>query len=483
MFSPVESPTYAPPPANDLLEHLKTLQDNFEHFDTAKETVKGKPRFGGGADNNVSREDLTLVSQNKDHKFTDAEQAAARYLLDHPQDLAHLDVAGANDSIDFFEADGRICRNDVNVAVRDAQAFDGAKTFHGEQPAIEQGATDDAQQMALIAIRQHDSNVADPQQVFTDALQKHKGDNAWLQRFFGALGAEDGGALLFDSLYAGGESRAATREALDSLFDAGLLSDADLQAVQIKTDPLASPHFTLKDLMDADGVQRQIEGRRDILEDMKNAPRDSSANDAYEALLTVQSEPNSTELNKLAERYGIDPALLKGAIAAELDFDFDKEIDGVADGLWRNTPLHLLNGPGASSVHDSGLQWALEYLKGHPNVTGAEAAQKFASRDPDRDNRANFMNSAEQAAICLAALTAYRKEHGASTTTATDMAVTWGAYRQGVKGLTPDGKGYTIEGFLNNQVEIDDVEGEPHTAIGGNAYQSEPYFSWLLANP
>jgi hypothetical protein len=284
-------------------------------------------------------------------------------------------------------------------------------------------------------------------------------------------------------LYAGGESRAATREALDSLFEAGLLSDADLQAVHIKTDPMAPAHFTLKDLIDADGVQRQIEGRRDVLEDMKNPPTDTATNDAYEALWTVRSEPNSTELNNLAERYGIDPALLKGTIASELDFDFDEAIDGTLDGLWRNTPLHVGQGPGAASVHSDGLDWAIQYMKDHPEVTGAQAALDFVANDPDRDNSADFKNSTQEAAIYLAALMAYRKANGASTTTATDMAVTWAAYRQGITGLTSDEGGYTIDGFLKNQVEPDDVGGEPHTVIGGNAYQSEPYFSWLLANP
>jgi hypothetical protein len=154
----------------------------------------------------------------------------------------------------------------------------------------------------------------------------------------------------------------------------------------------------------------------------------------------------------------------------------------VLDGLWRNTPLDLGKGPGAASVHKDGLDWAVQYMKDNPEVTGAQAALDFVGSDPDRDNSADFKNSAEEAAIYLAALTDYRKKNGASTTTATDMAVTWGAYRQGVKGLTSD-DGYTIDGFLNNKVEIDDVGGEPHTAIGGNAYQSEPYFSWLLANP
>jgi hypothetical protein len=487
---PVEGPSGSS--YNAALEHLRTLQDNFNAFDTAKEKVQGKPWIGGGPDHIVSNEDLQNVADDTQHQhFNAASQEAARYLLDHPELLARLDTASAAGAPEQFfdQPDGRIGQQDVNAGVRDAANFAGAQTFHGEKPSIPMENRTDEQQAAFSTLASKNLfwNLYDvpdaSQQQFVQNLKAHKDDAAWLQHFFGALGARNAGSLLHDSLSAGGESRTAARDALDSLFGAGKLNATDLGAGQFKTTPSSSDSFSLQTLVDADRVQRQVEARRDRIAGTDSQPVDTSQNDAYDALLTVRSASNADDLGAIANRYGIDPALLKGAVASEMDFDYNTK-DQIQDGMWRNTAVHVNVAPGITSVRTDALQWGAKYLKDH-QVEGADAAQAFLKADPERDNGADFDNSAEAAAIVLAAITHVRKSHGASTSTPTDMAVTWGAFRSGIRDVMPGGSGYSLDEFLHNKLapsdagNVADKSGDPHTLIGGNAYQSEPYFAML----
>jgi hypothetical protein len=65
------------------------------------------------------------------------------------------------------------------------------------------------------------------------------------------------------------------------------------------------------------------------------------------------------------------------------------------------------------------------------------------------------------------------------------MAVTWGAFRSGIRDVMPGGSGYSLDEFLHNRLgpqgagNVAEQSGDPHTLIGGNAYQSEPYFAML----
>lgn len=104
------------------------------------------------------------------------------------------------------------------------------------------------------------------------------------------------------------------------------------------------------------------------------------------------------------------------------------------DGVWRNLGIHMGHGPGIASVHRDSLEWAANYLKQAGDPT-ANAAQRFLDSDPGQNHAADFNNSVEASAIVLKALALVRTNGGASNSSATDMAVIWGAYRAGVKGL------------------------------------------------
>jgi hypothetical protein len=128
--------------------------------------------------------------------------------------------------------------------------------------------------------------------------------------------------------------------------------------------------------------------------------------------------------------------------------------------------------------------WAADYLKAQGDPS-APAAQAFLAGDPDRRKSADFQQSVEAAAIFLKALTVVREKGGAANSSPQDMAVIWDAYRTGIRGLTPNGKGYTMDEFLANHVDqagadkMVQTTGDPTAAAGGNAYQSEPYFDYL----
>jgi len=473
-----------------MLQHVTTLQNDFRKFDTAKQNKDSD------ADNIVSRDDFKAVVADKSGRFSQADVEAAQFFLDHPDAFARLDTAAASDNSPGVneEPDGRIGQLDVQAGVRDASDFDGAATFTTQQPALPTDHANQAQQDAdLLLHLQTAEDQNDPglepheaEQTFTQLLQQHHGDVGYLHDLFGALGARAGGRALYQALGTEGQSRTEARDAIDTLRNNGLLTDKELAAAQFKTAPDASAGFSLKTLLGADQVQRQVDANRARLGQAGYNPLNTTAYDAYDAVLTVQSPDNKAFIEQTAAKYGIDPALLGGTVASEMDFDLSPAAKSV-DSLWRNTPLHFGQGPGVASVHHDSLVWAAKYLKDHGDPSAA-AAQQFIDSDPHNDHAADFKNSTEAAAVMLKALTLARKEGGAGNTTATDMAVTWGAYRSGVKGLTPDGKGFEMGDFLANHVDADaaaklaSATGDPDAAGGANAYQSEPYFQYLQQN-
>jgi len=496
------------PAANPLLNHLQTLQTDFAKFDTAHE--------GGDPDHIVSVDDLKAVAADtRQQRFSGADIEAAQFFLDHPEALGRLDLASAANTPDatFGGPDARIGQQDVNAALRDAQQFDGAATFVSQNPSLpESGPLSPQQQAAKDALSGRNADIrfagmgasADvAQQSFVATLKAHAGDANWIQGFFHSLGARESGSLLYGAMEAGGDSRTQAREALHSLLGAGMLNGTDLTVAQFKTDPGASAPFALKTLVDADQVQELVDGRRSLIAGTSANPVDTSEYNAYDAYLTVDSQRNSQEIDAVAKRYGIDPALLKGAVASELDFDHGAK-DELQDGLWRNTPAAgvatlvspLLSplgwigapvdftAPGVASVRTDALDWAIGELAAQHDPAFA-AAIKFRFSDIDRTHGGDFNNSAEAAAIVLAAETDLRKSHGASISTPTDMAVTWAAFRGGIRGIMPGGSSYDLDEFLNNRLDTADAgnvvakTGDDHTGIGGNAFQSEPYFEML----
>lgn len=476
-----------------LLQHLTTLQNDFRQFDTAKQGAGAKP------DNIVSKDDLRAVVKDggKSGRFSQADVQAAQFFLDHPEALARVDTAAVSDNEPGVHevSDDRLGQLDVQAALRDARDFDGSMTIGTQQPAVPADHPDEAQQDAEMLLRLDDQPAAgtnvDPNVEFTQMLQRHQGDTAYLHDFFGALGSNGTGRALFDALRTPGPSRIEARGAIDALQSAGLLNDKDLAAAQFKTSPGASGALSLKTLLGADSIERQVEARRAKMASATDA-KDTTAFSAYDALLTVDSPANKSFIQATAAKYGIDPALLAGTTASEMDFDLGEGAK-LADGAWRNLwwvvePFKHnshLQGPGIASVHHDSLVWAVDYLKANGDPS-ASAAQAFLAGDPDRRKSADFQQSVEAAAIYLKALTDVRNKGGASNSSPQDMAVIWDAYRTGVKGLTPSGKGYTMDEFLANHVDqagadkLVQVTGDPTAAAGGNAYQSEPYFDYLM---
>ena len=465
---------------SQLQRHLATLRDDFQKFDTAKQNDASK------ADHIVSLDDLNAVANGgRSDRFSQADVEAAKFFLDHPDLRARLDTAAASDNQPGLHevADERIGELDVKAALRDAQDFDDALTFHSQQPAVPSGTLTLAQQKAelLLQLDGVPATSVDTNQIFTQTLQEHSGDAAFLQDFFGALGADASGRAIYDAFTAGGASRTQARNAINTLQDAGLLSDKELAIAQFKPTALSDRSFSLKTLLGADDILQQVDIRRYAMKDAAE-PLNTTAYDAYDALLTVEDPENKQFILQTAAKYGIDPALLAGTVAAEMDFDLS-EFASLSDSLWRNTPLHLGQGPGIASVHHDTLTWAVGYLQAK-EMKGADAAVQFLNRGQDK--AANFNHSVEAAAIVLAALDDLHQGQGAPSHSSQDMAVIWGAYRTGIIDVTPDGKGYRLEEFVANRIDDPDatnlVPGDSDAAMGANAYQSQPYFEYLMEN-
>ena len=115
--------------SNEQLKHLRTLQQDFARFDTARDTVHGKPLFGlaGGPDNKVSPSDLQAVvdsvGTDSGKAFSRADVEAARFLLAHPETTNHLDTAAGG-----WLHDKKISQEDVDSALHASEAAGAWKT-------------------------------------------------------------------------------------------------------------------------------------------------------------------------------------------------------------------------------------------------------------------------------------------------------------------------------------------------------------------
>lgn len=186
---------------------------------------------------------------------------------------------------------------------------------------------------------------------------------------------------------------------------------------------------------------------------------------------------NRNTIENTARKYNIDPALLAGVVAVEMDLDYDRQ-DALQDGLGRLGILNkfgflLGNGSGVANVHNESLKTAIQYLENH-KLPGTDNAKNY---DWSWENRSSFNGSVEAAAIVVAM---YSNEHG-SITTSEDMAVIWGAYKTGIKGFVPDDTNYgyeTIEDFKNH-IARDTANVDVKFQMGKNAYYAQPYFEYF----
>jgi len=237
-----------------------------------------------------------------------------------------------------------------------------------------------------------------------------------------------------------------------------------------------------------DLLRREMQRRYDQLKNDGHIPALRDKFDSEIAIGTVLLNPeNRKTIEEMAKKYGIDPVLLAGAVAAEMDLDYDN-LDYYQDGLGRNGTLDILKnlgvvdgikfltgkditeGPGVANVHTPSLIYAVKYL-GTNDLPGKDFAQNY---DWSSVNRTSFNGSVEAAAIVLAM---YTHAHGGASTS-DDMAVIWGAYKSGIAGFVPNdqGEGYaSVEDFSNNIAN----GGTGEFTMGVNAYYAQPYFEFF----
>lgn len=218
---------------------------------------------------------------------------------------------------------------------------------------------------------------------------------------------------------------------------------------------------------------------------------------------------NRDTINRIAAKYNVDPRLLAGVIASEMDFDHAIN-DRIADALAQNNLIGLpavtasvfvraipglsifadpiaqkvdgvfKEGLGVASVHVESLKESIDYMGQH-DLPGFLAARDY---DFGAYNRASFEGSVEAAAIYTSALTHFKYGSMSPEMSSTDMAVIWGAYRTGVDDFSAkigDG-GYTPEGLRQNEARIDNPNVPERFKVGTNAYMSEPYFDYFINN-
>lgn len=173
------------------------------------------------------------------------------------------------------------------------------------------------------------------------------------------------------------------------------------------------------------------------------------------------------EIDAAAATYGVDRALLAGVIASEVDFDTDwKDViqnDAADLGIYRG------QGQGLANVHLDTLQAAQRYLIDH-GLPGADAAARFAATPANV-----YENPAEAAAIVLAHKADLKRRAGGGTSSAEDMAIIFGAYRNGEENFDLAGNRNS-----NGGDELARRAGDPRAVVGTDAYQSEAYFEYYI---
>lgn len=218
-----------------------------------------------------------------------------------------------------------------------------------------------------------------------------------------------------------------------------------------------------------DLLRQEMQKRYDQLGSFGLIPATTDEFDSEITIGTVLlNSENRRIVEEIAKKYGLDPALLAGTVAVEMDLDYDW-IDKIQDGLGRRN-IGAGDGPGVANVHNASLETAVNYLKEH-NLAGNDFAQNY---DWSSSNRSSFNGSMEGAAIVLAM---YTHAHGGAPTS-DDMAVIWGAYKSGIKGFIPNdpGEGYaSLDHFRNNTAN----GGIGEFLMGKNAYYAQPYFEYF----
>lgn len=469
--------------AIDYAQAVTTLSNSRNAYDTARQDTGGFV-WKGGPDGNISQDDLKAVAANPS-KYSASEVAAAQYFLDHPDLAGRVGASsgpGLGASIQF---------DDLDAAQQDPFfGADGSGTFQSKAPSVPGNDGSDAQQAARGVIQERDrispmeaktGPLNQDKQKFVDALKDHAGDAQWTRDFLRALGSDESSRQLNQALATPGESRDAARAAIQSLQDNGMLNLSDLNQSHVGSTTDSS---TLGQTIDADRTQQAIDQKQANWSGTGiAAPDDTSPYDAHDAFLTATSPQNKAQIEQTAQKYGISPTLLAGTLASEMDFDQDGK-DVVQDGVVRNFGIGAdwgAGGVGVTNVHQSALNWAVQYMKDN-DLPGAADAQKFQQL-PAAD-RADMPNAVEGAAIVLAALKDVKEKNGGTVSTPQDMATMWGAYRTGIQGVMPEATGFpSAQDFAQNRVpdaaNASNPSGDPSIAMGGNANQSLPYFENL----
>ncbi|MEO1334381.1 MAG: hypothetical protein AAFV29_02000 [Myxococcota bacterium] len=240
-------------------------------------------------------------------------------------------------------------------------------------------------------------------------------------------------------------------------------------------------------------VGGQIATRRNALAKNGVNPEDTEFYAPKDVIPTLTSPKNMQLIQQTAARYGIEPELLAGVVAAEMDFDHDRN-DVFQDGFGRNAPWLLDvfqadSGAGVASVHLPTLKQSIEYIKKNPDRFGSSVVSAASKYDLSTNNRSTFAGSVESAAIVTAALRDWKRANGdVGQLTTEDMASIWGAYRTGVGGFSIQEDKKTVpvgQGGFKNGTDFalnraNGAQGLPREMqIGGNAYQSLPYFKFF----
>ncbi|HRC87454.1 MAG TPA: hypothetical protein PK413_17790, partial [Thermoanaerobaculia bacterium] len=264
----------------------------------------------------------------------------------------------------------------------------------------------------------------------------------------------------------------------------------------------ASSFRRLREFLEArdggESLRSEIAARREAMGPAWNGaglamPEDTGVYDATSALPTLLNPTNRATVERLAAEYGIDPALLAGVVAAEMDFDHSTK-DALHDGVARNFPwildlTGLSRGVGIASVHQNQLSDAIAYINAHPDHFSPDVVAAANDFDSSTGNLASFEGSVEAAAIVTAVLVDVKRQNGGTVDTAQDMAVIWGAFRSGIGGFSSNEQGSgtlavgqggyaNVDDFAHNRANGADAL-PTEMQIGGNAYQSEPYFEYL----
>ncbi|MEO1339199.1 MAG: hypothetical protein AAFV29_26385, partial [Myxococcota bacterium] len=237
----------------------------------------------------------------------------------------------------------------------------------------------------------------------------------------------------------------------------------------------------------------QIATRRQVLSENGVNPKDTGFYSTQDVLPTLTAPQNLMLMQQTAVRYGIEPELLAGVVAAEMDFDHDSK-DVIQDGLGRSAPWLLdalkgSDGAGIASVHLPTLEQSIKYIQRNSGRFDLSVVRAASSYDFSTKNRASFAGSIESAAIVTAALRDWKRANGdVGQLTSEDMASIWAAYRTGVGGFSAQKDGNTIPvgqgGFTNGtDFALNRANGAQalprDMRVGANAYQSMPYFRFF----